>query len=72
MTQKKLIIKIDSDIKQTLDFVCKKYTYKMDIFIEEALLDKFEEFEKAEDLENLRREPMRSLDEILEDIKPKF
>jgi hypothetical protein len=64
-----LATKIDADIKEALERVCREKGYKMNRFIEEALLDKFEEMEDVEDLRKLRREPTRSLQDILKDLK---
>lgn len=69
MAQSQLATKIDVGIKRTLELVCEKRGYKMNRFIEEALLDKFEEMEDLEDLKDLRREPTRPLRDILKDLK---
>ncbi|OGQ22005.1 MAG: hypothetical protein A3I05_01395 [Deltaproteobacteria bacterium RIFCSPLOWO2_02_FULL_44_10] len=69
MSQSQLATKIDSDIKKALETVCKERGYKMNRFIEEAILDKLEELEDIEDIKSLRREPTRPLKEILKDLK---
>ncbi|MBI4211317.1 MAG: hypothetical protein HY540_01640 [Deltaproteobacteria bacterium] len=69
MGQTQLATKIDADIKRTLELVCEERGYKMNRFIEEALLDKFEELEDIEDLKKHRREPSRPLSDVMKDLK---
>ena len=64
-----LATKIDSHVKKTVESVCRERGYKMNKFIEEALLDKLEELEDIEDIKSLRREPSRPLSEILKELK---
>ncbi len=69
MGKSQLATKIDEAVKKTVELVCKERGYKMNKFIEDALLDKLEELEDIEDLQELRKEPTRKLQEILKDLK---
>ena len=69
MGKSQLATKIDEDVKKTVELVCKERGYKMNKFIEDALLDKLEELEDVEDLQKLRREPTKKLQEVLKDLK---
>lgn len=69
MTQSQLATKIDENVKKTLEATCRERGLKMNRFIEDAILDKLEELEDIEDLQHLRREPTRSLRDILKDLK---
>lgn len=60
---------LDQKVKRAVEEVCKTRGLKMNRFIEDALLDKLEEIEDLEDLKSLRREPSRSLADILKDLK---
>ena len=52
-----------------METVCKERGLKMSRFIEDALIDKLEELEDIADLKSLRKEPVRSLVEVLKDLK---
>ena len=69
MAQAQLATKIDERIKKTLEAFCQEKGLKMNKFIEEALLDKFEELQDIAELAALRREPSRPLEAILKDLK---
>lgn len=69
MALQQLATKIDEEVKKTVESVCRARGFKMNRFIEEALLDKLEELEDIEDVKKLRREPSRSLADILKDLK---
>ena len=69
MALQQLATKIDEQVKKTVEAVCRARGFKMNRFIEEALLDKLEELEDIEDVKRLRREPSRLLTEILKDLK---
>jgi len=64
-----LATRIDGRVKKAVEAICRSYGFKMNKFIEDALLDKLEELEDIEDLKKLRREPSRPLEEILKDLK---
>ena len=61
--------RIDESLKTALDRYCKSRGIVMNHFIQEALLDRLEEFEDIEDLKQLRHEPTRPLAEVLGELK---
>lgn len=67
--QAQLATKIDKKVKQAVDALCHSRGYKMNRFVEEALLDKLEELEDIADIQALRKEPARRLDDIINDLK---
>ena len=69
MAAKQLATKIDSDIKDALDEYCEKKGLKINRFIEEAILDKLEEYEDVSDLRKLRNESFRPFEEIVGELK---
>lgn len=69
MGAKQLATKIDEDIKDALDSFCEKRGLKINRFLEDAILDKLEEYEDISDLRKLRNETFRPLDQILKELK---
>ena len=69
MAIKQLATKINGDIKDALEALCEERGFKMNKFIEEAILDKIEELEDIEDLKKLRQEKTRSLSDIIKELK---
>lgn len=69
MGSKQLATKIDEDIKDALDAFCDDRGLKINRFIEDAILDKLEEYEDVSDLKKLRNESFRSFDDVLKDLK---
>ena len=69
MGAKQLATKIDERIKDALDTFCEERGLKINRFLEDAILDKIEEYEDLTDLRKLRRESFRSLDDVLKDLK---
>ncbi|OGQ05874.1 MAG: hypothetical protein A2W61_00240 [Deltaproteobacteria bacterium RIFCSPLOWO2_01_44_7] len=69
MGQTQLATKIDEDVKDAIETICKERGLKMNRFIEDALIDKLEELEDLKDIQSLRKEPIRPLSEILKDLK---
>lgn len=69
MGVKQLATKIDSQVKDALDSFCELRGLKINKFLEEAILDKLEEFEDISDLRKLRKESFRSLEEVLKELK---
>jgi hypothetical protein len=61
--------RIDKRLKQTLDEVCRSRGIVMNHFIQEAILDRLEEFEDIGDLKAIRHEPTRPLAEVLAALK---
>ena len=69
MGAKQLATKIDEDIKDALDSFCEDRGLKINRFLEEAILDKIEEYEDISDLRKLKREKSRSFDDVLKELK---
>ena len=69
MSVMQLATKVEGKVKKAVEEVCRVRGLKMSKFIEDALLDKLEELEDIEDLKTLRREPSRSISEVLQDLK---
>jgi hypothetical protein len=69
MGVKQLATKIDEDIKNALDSFCEDRGLKINRFLEDAILDKIEEYEDISDLRKLKREKSRSFDNVLNELK---
>ena len=69
MSQVQLATRIDARVKQAVEKLCESRGLKVNRFIEEALLDKLEELEGVEDLEDVICESTRPLSEILKELK---
>lgn len=69
MSAKQLATKIDERVKDALDDFCEERGLKIGRFVEDAILDKLEEFEDISDLKKLRAESFKPLNEILKDLK---
>jgi hypothetical protein len=69
MGAKQLATKIDENIKDALDSFCEEKGLKINRFLEDAILDKLEEYEDISDLKKLRKETFRPLDQILKELK---
>jgi predicted DNA-binding protein len=61
--------RVDVALKKALDRYCRSRGVVMNHFIEEAILDRLEELEDAEDLKKIRHEPTRPLSEVLAELK---
>lgn len=61
--------RINSRLKRVLDEVCRSRGIVMNHFIQQAILDRLEEFEDADDLKAIRHEPTRPLSEVLSELK---
>lgn len=69
MGAKQLATKIDENIKAALDSFCEEKGLKINKFIEDAILDKLEEYEDVSDLRKLRNESFKPLDVVLKELK---
>ncbi|MES2769186.1 MAG: hypothetical protein V4596_08575 [Bdellovibrionota bacterium] len=69
MAAKQLATKIDERIKEALDSLCEEKGLKINRFIEDAILDKLEEYEDVGDLRKLRAESYRSFEKVLSELK---
>ena len=61
--------RIDAKLKKALDDYCRSRGVVMNHFIQEAILDRLEELEDAEDLKAIRHEPTRPLADVLAELK---
>lgn len=69
MAVKQLATKIDEKIKDALDSFCEERGLKINRFLEDAILDKLEEYEDVSDLKKLRQDSFKSLEEVLKELK---
>ena len=69
MSTVQISARIDPALKAALENYCNSRGIVMNHFIQEALLDRLEELEDAEDLKQIRHEPTRPLAEVLEELK---
>ncbi len=69
MGVKQLATTIDERVKEALDRFCRLKGYKIKSFVENAILDKLEEYEDVADLEKLRQEPVRSFKKVITELK---
>jgi hypothetical protein len=67
--QEQIATRIDARVKKAVERVCKARGLKINRFVEDALLDKLEELEDAEDIKRIRFEPTRPLTDLLADLK---
>jgi len=61
--------RVDPALKKALEEYCRTRGIVMNHFIQEAILDRLEEFEDAEDVKKIRHEPARPLSEVLSELK---
>ena len=69
MKQEQIATRIDARVKKAVGRVCKARGLKMNRFVEDALLDKLEELEDAEDIKRIRFEPTKRISELIADLK---
>jgi hypothetical protein len=69
MSTVQISARIDRRLKRVLDEVCRSRGIVMNHFIQEAVLDRLEEFEDVEDLKAIRHEPTRPLADVLAELK---
>jgi hypothetical protein len=69
MAAKQLATKIDENIKDALDSFCEEKGLKINKFLEDAILDKLEEYEDISDLRKLRKESFRSFEDVMKELK---
>ena len=69
MGAKQLATKIDENIKDALDSFCEEKGLKINKFLEDAILDKLEEYEDVADLRKLRNESFKPFDQVLKELK---
>jgi predicted DNA-binding protein len=60
--------RIEKRIKKALDEFCRSRGIVMNHFVQEAILDRLEEFEDIADLRSIRHEPTRPLSDLLRDL----
>ena len=69
MGAKQLATKIDKTVKEALDHFCDEHGLKIGRFVEDAILDKLEEYEDISDIRKLRQESFKSFDEVIKELK---
>jgi hypothetical protein len=69
VSQVQLATKIDKNIKNSLVDVCEERGLKIGRFLEEAILDKLEEFEDVSELRALRCEKFRAFADVVKELK---
>lgn len=69
MGAKQLATKIDEKVKEALDAFCEERGLKIGRFVEDAILDKLEEYEDLSDLKSLRNESVRLFSDVLDELK---
>lgn len=69
MGAKQLATKIEAKVKDALDDFCEARGLKIGRFVEDAILDKLEEYEDVSDLKKLKSESFRSINDVLKDLK---
>ena len=60
--------RVDRALKKAIDDYCHSRGIIVNHFVQEALIDRLEEFEDIEDLRKIRHEPTRPLKEVLAEI----
>ena len=68
MAKVQISARVDDVLKNALERYCKSRGIVMNHFIQEALIDRLEEFEDIEDVKQLRHEPTRPLREVLAEL----
>ncbi len=69
MSTTQLATRVSPKTKKVLDKICKMHGLVMSRFVEEAILDKIEEFIDISELEKLRQEKTRSFKEVIKELK---
>ena len=69
MGAKQLATKIDEKIKDALDLFCEARGLKINRFLEDAILDKIEEYEDISELRKLKKEKSRNFEDVLKELK---
>lgn len=64
-----LATRVSPKTKKVLNKICKMHGLVMSRFVEEAILDKIEEFVDISELEKLRQEKTRSFKEVIKELK---
>ncbi len=68
MPLSQIAVRVDQRLKRAVDEACRVRGVKLTRFVQDALLDKLEEIADAEDLPRLRREPTRSLRDLIREL----
>lgn len=68
MSTVQISARIERRLKQALDEFCRSRGIVMNHFVQEAILDRLEEFGDIDDLKSIRHEPTRPLADVLKDL----
>ena len=69
MSVAQLATKIDSRVKRLLDAICDLNGFKINRFIEDAILEKIEEMEDLDDIRKIRKERTIPLSRAIAELK---
>lgn len=69
MAVAQLATKIDLRVKRLLDAICESRGFKMNRFIEDAILEKIEEMEDIAEIKKIRKERTIPLSQAISDFK---
>lgn len=64
-----LATRIDNKVKKAVSAACRQMGVKMKHFVEEALLDKLEEYLDLKEVARLRKEAVRPLEDVIRDLE---
>ena len=68
MSRVQVNVRVDAAVKRAVEAYCRPRGLAMNHFVQEALIDRLEELEDAEDLRAIRREPTRPLADVLREL----
>ncbi|MBI3073818.1 MAG: hypothetical protein HYY84_17045 [Deltaproteobacteria bacterium] len=68
MADSQLAVRIDSRVRRVLRTFTRARGLKVSRFVEDAIIDKLEEYEDIDDLKTLRRETTRPLKELIREL----
>jgi hypothetical protein len=68
MPLSQIAVRVDNRLKRAVDEACRARGVKLTRFVQDALLDKLEEIADVEDLPRLRKEPTRSLRDLIREL----
>lgn len=69
MASKTFATVIDEDVNEAVRTVCKAHGWKINKFVENALIDRLEELEDMEDLKSLRKESTKSITTVIRELR---
>lgn len=67
--QVQLATRVDKQVKTALEALSAKLGIKIGRLIEDAILDKLEEYLDTKEIQKLKKEPTRRFEDVIEDLK---